>query len=176
MEHFPQHPQKGVCNEIFITKETCPPTLNFVYCFTGFIWRGGGLIYMFVSMCFKIISKVVKYTCRLRRYNYTHDHLNTRHCYYYDFFRKFFKGGGRKIQVCPRAPDTLATPLCNWTCCIVTLYLCDVTDAHISIINVSDYVSTNHWIAYSVFYLCASLSKINTRNSFPVCLLSHFSI
>ena len=40
MEHFPQHPQKGVCNEIFTTKETCPPTLNFVYCFTGFIGRG----------------------------------------------------------------------------------------------------------------------------------------
>ena len=40
MEHFPQHPQKGVCNEIFTTKETCPPTLNFVYCFTGFICRG----------------------------------------------------------------------------------------------------------------------------------------
>ena len=37
MEHFLQHPQKGVCNEIFTTKETCPPTLNFVYCFTGFI-------------------------------------------------------------------------------------------------------------------------------------------
>ena len=29
------------------------------------------------------------------------------------FFRNFFKGGGRKIQVCPRAPDTLATPLRN---------------------------------------------------------------
>ena len=37
MEHFPQHPQKGVCNKIFTIKETCPPTLNFVYCFTGFI-------------------------------------------------------------------------------------------------------------------------------------------
>ena len=23
----------------------------------------------------------------------------------------FFEGGGRKIKVCPRAPDTLATPL-----------------------------------------------------------------
>ena len=23
-EHFPQPPQKGVCNEIFTTKETCP--------------------------------------------------------------------------------------------------------------------------------------------------------
>ena len=34
MQHFPQHSQKGVCNEIFITKETCPPTLNYVYCFT----------------------------------------------------------------------------------------------------------------------------------------------
>ena len=46
MEHFPQHPQKAVCNEIFTTKETCPPTLNLVYCFTGFIifiiYRGGG--------------------------------------------------------------------------------------------------------------------------------------
>ena len=68
---------------------------------------------MFVSMCFKIISKVVKYTCRLRRYNYTHDdQLNTRHYYYYDFFLGIFlRGGGRKIQVCPRAPVTLATPL-----------------------------------------------------------------
>ena len=27
------------------------------------------------------------------------------------FFRNFFEGGGRQIQVCPRAPDTLATPL-----------------------------------------------------------------
>ena len=25
-EHFPQPPQKGVCSEIFTTKETCPPS------------------------------------------------------------------------------------------------------------------------------------------------------
>ena len=37
MQHFPQHPRKGVCNEIFTIKETCSPTLNCVYCFTGFI-------------------------------------------------------------------------------------------------------------------------------------------
>ena len=41
MEHFPQHPQKGVCNEIFTTKETCPPTLNFVL---QDLYEGGGLI------------------------------------------------------------------------------------------------------------------------------------
>ena len=61
---------------------------------------------MYVSMYFKIMSKVVKYTCRLRRYNYTHNHFNTRH-----FNIDFFEGGGRKIYVCPRAPVTLATPL-----------------------------------------------------------------
>ena len=60
---------------------------------------------MFVSKCFEIMSKVVKYTCRLRRFNYTHDQLNTKH-YIIIFFE-----GGRIIQVCPRAPDTLATPL-----------------------------------------------------------------
>ena len=27
------------------------------------------------------------------------------------FLGIFLRGGGRKIQVCPRAPDTLATPL-----------------------------------------------------------------
>ena len=66
---------------------------------------------MFVSMCFKIISKVVKYTCRLRRYNYTHDQLNTIDIIYIIIFLGIFLRGGRKIQVCPRAPDTLATPL-----------------------------------------------------------------
>ena len=40
---FPTTPTEGVCNEMFTTKETCPPpppTLNCVYCFTGFIGRG----------------------------------------------------------------------------------------------------------------------------------------
>ena len=33
---------KGMCNGIFTTKETyMPPTLNFAYCFTGFIEKGG---------------------------------------------------------------------------------------------------------------------------------------
>ena len=58
---------------------------------------------MFVSMCFKTISKVVKYrsTCRLRRYNYTHDQLNTRH--YIRVFLGFFfeKGGGAKFKFAP---------------------------------------------------------------------------
>ena len=30
---------------------------------------------MYASMCFKIMSKAVKYTCMLRRYDYTHDQL-----------------------------------------------------------------------------------------------------
>ena len=32
---------------------------------------------MYVNMYFKIMSKVVNYTCRLGRYNYTHDQFNT---------------------------------------------------------------------------------------------------
>ena len=52
-------------------------------------------------MCFKIISKVVKYTCRLRRYNYTHDQLNTRH-HIRIFLGLFFeKGGGAKFKFAP---------------------------------------------------------------------------
>ena len=54
---------------------------------------------MFVSMCFKIISKVVKYTCRLRRYNYTHDQLNTRH--YIRIFLGFFLRGGPQNSSLP---------------------------------------------------------------------------
>ena len=43
-------------------------TLNFVYCFTGNIGIIGGLILHigYVSMSSKIMSKVVKYTHRLR--------------------------------------------------------------------------------------------------------------
>ena len=72
----------------------------------------GGLI---LHACQYVIQTHVKsrdkYTCRLRRYNCTHDQLNTIDILL-SFFRNFFEGGGgRKIQVCPRAPDTLATPL-----------------------------------------------------------------
>ena len=45
---FPTTPTEGVCNEIFTTKETCPPTLNCVYCFTGFIGRGSDFTCMSV--------------------------------------------------------------------------------------------------------------------------------
>ena len=40
---FPTTPTEGVCNEIFTTKERCPPppTLNCVYFFAGFIGRLG---------------------------------------------------------------------------------------------------------------------------------------
>ena len=46
-------------------------------------------LYLYVSMRFKIMSKVVKYTCRLRQYDYPHDQLNTRHfiiVFYFFFF------------------------------------------------------------------------------------------
>ena len=56
------------------------------------------------------MSKVVKYTYRLRRYNYTHSQLNILDISV-SFLGFFFEGGGRKVQVCPRAPVTLATPL-----------------------------------------------------------------
>ena len=67
------------------------PTLNFVYYFTGFI--GGGSDFTCVSVCIlEIMSKVVKHACRLRRYKYTHDQLNTRH--FNIIFWEFFEGGG----------------------------------------------------------------------------------
>ena len=53
---------------------------------------------MFVSMCFKIMSKVVKYTCRPRRFN-THDQLNSRH--FIIIFYDFFEGGGAKFKFVP---------------------------------------------------------------------------
>ena len=43
MEHFPKHPQKRVCNEIFTTKETCPfPHLKFCILFYMIYMKGGG--------------------------------------------------------------------------------------------------------------------------------------
>ena len=54
---------------------------------------------MEVSMCFKIMSKVAKYTCRLHRYNYTHNQLNTRH--FNIIFYEFFEGGGAKFKFAP---------------------------------------------------------------------------
>ena len=62
-----------------LKKHAPPPTLNCVYCFTGFIGRGADFTCTCVYMYFKIMSNVAKYTCKLRRYNYTHDQLNTRH-------------------------------------------------------------------------------------------------
>ena len=52
-------------------------------------------------MCFKIMSKVVKYTCRLHRYDYTHDQLNTRQCI--TIFYKFFEGGAPNLSLSPGA-------------------------------------------------------------------------
>ena len=47
MEHFPQYPQKGVCNEIFPTKETCPPPLKFCILFYKFYMKGGLILHVF---------------------------------------------------------------------------------------------------------------------------------
>ena len=58
---------------------------------------------MLVSMCFKIMSKVVKYTCRLRRYNYTHDQLNRSTRHFISIFRNFLRGGGAKFKFAPGA-------------------------------------------------------------------------
>ena len=89
-------PQKGECNEIFTTKETYVPHLKFCILFYR-VYRKGGWFYMYVSMYFKIMSKVVKYTCRIRRYNYTHNQLNTR----YYFLGFFLRGGGAKFKFAP---------------------------------------------------------------------------
>ena len=50
MEHFPQYPQKGVCNEIFPTKETCPPPLKFCILFY-MIYMKGGADFTCFSVC-----------------------------------------------------------------------------------------------------------------------------
>ena len=76
--------------------------LNFVYCFTELIGIIGGLILHvchFVSMYFKIMSKVVKYTCRLRDIitQYTHDQLNTNYIHFNIILKNIFEGGERKI-------------------------------------------------------------------------------
>ena len=97
-EHFPQPRQKGMCNIIFTSKETCPH-LKFCILFYRIYRKLGRLIlHVYVCICilkFKIKSRynvfygVVKYTCRLRRYNYTHDQLNTRHLHI--IFRNFLR-------------------------------------------------------------------------------------
>ena len=77
------------------------PTLNFVYYFTGFIGRGSD--FTCVSVCIsKIMSKVVKYSCRLRRHKYTHDQLNTRH-FNIIFLLEFFEGGAQNLSLPPGA-------------------------------------------------------------------------
>ena len=55
-----------------------PIAINHQDLFTGFIGKGADFTCM-SAMCFKIMSKVVKYTCKLCRYNYTHNQFNTRH-------------------------------------------------------------------------------------------------
>ena len=50
-------------------------------------------------MYFKVMSKVVKDTCRLCRYNYTHDQLNTRH--FISFFRIFSMEGAQNLSLPP---------------------------------------------------------------------------
>ena len=47
------------------------------------------------------MSKVVKYTCRLRRYNYTHNHFNTRHLK--KKIRIFLRGGAQNLSLPPGA-------------------------------------------------------------------------
>ena len=66
---------------------------------------------MILHVCQYVFQNHLK-SCKIyiRRYNYTHDQLNTRP-YIMIFLGIILRGGGRKIQVCPRAPDTLATPL-----------------------------------------------------------------
>ena len=108
MGTFLTNPTKkgGGVYEMFTTKETCLHSLNFVYCFTG--CTGRGLIIHVCSMCFKIMSKVVrlKYTCRLRRYNYTYDKLNTRH-----FIIIFFLRGGAQNLSLPPGASYVLSPL-----------------------------------------------------------------
>ena len=55
------------------------------------------------------MSKVVKYTCRLRRYDNTHEQLNTR--YFIIISKEFFEGEGAQNLTLSPVPVTLATPL-----------------------------------------------------------------
>ena len=74
--------RKGYAVKFSQLRKHMSSTLNFAYCFTGFI--GGGLILQVCQlyMCFKIMSYVVKYTCMLRRYDYTRDHFEYYTLYY----------------------------------------------------------------------------------------------
>ena len=104
MEHFPQHPQKGVCNEIFTTKERCPPILNFVYCFTRFIIGGLILGYMPVCTCFKIMSKVVNIHVHVGYADIIIHMISWILDILLSFFRNFFFfGGGAKFKFAPGA-------------------------------------------------------------------------
>ena len=61
------------------------------------------------------MSKVVKYTCSLRRYNYTHDQLNTIDILL-SVFRNFFEGGGAQNSSVPpgaRYPRYATDPIIN---------------------------------------------------------------
>ena len=58
------------------------PDLKFCVLFYRIYMKGGGLILHVCQYVFQNhlkSRKIYMYTCRLRRYNYTHDQLNTRH-------------------------------------------------------------------------------------------------
>ena len=89
------NPYKKECAMKFSQLKKHVPYLKFcilVYRIIGIIdWRQ---IHMYVNiiMYFKIMSKVVKHTCRLRNI-YTHDQLNTLDISI-SFLRIFLRGGG----------------------------------------------------------------------------------
>ena len=88
---------------------------------------------MYVSIHFKIMSKVVNYTCRLRRYNYTHNQLSARH--FSIIFRNFFEGGGAQNLSLPLGASypryATETSLANGQCLLGSG--CDICLFNISI-------------------------------------------
>ena len=76
-------------------------------------------------MYFKIMSKVVKYTCWLRRYNYTHGQLNTIH-FNIIFLEISLRGEGAQILSLPPGAS----------------YPCYATEYYYFVINVIMYVHT----------------------------------
>ena len=125
-EHFPQPPQKGMCNEISTTRETCPHFKSICKLFYG-IYRKGGWFCMYVGMYFKIFLEVVKiihvgYANIINMISWILDISIS-------LFRNFLKGGGvaQNLSLPPGVSyPRYATGSCNKKC----MLLCWITLVH----------------------------------------------
>ena len=98
LKKFSKDPHRKECAITFSQLKKHVPHLKFCILFYR-IYRKGGWFYMYVSMYFEIMLKVVKYICRLRRYNYTHNQLIPDISISFFFF--FWGGGAQNLSLPP---------------------------------------------------------------------------